>query len=457
MNVIDPSTASSGVEDSEATSYSSSEDEHVSYKESIWYATFKIEFHSHTGSSVIETILDSVLLLLINPVPYPYVLQTIPTNEYLRCNERSDFISSGATALHCRAIAHPSIRVHEDASSNLEEFASCMHEDVNLDCPPCDNCYKRLQHSHEELVILNPTIAALCTVLLRGDIPDMPTLRTVASAFAVIIDYHSDHAEEYFNRLGNTITEEASNYWREYGSVAISEMDGFTDTAEATGICFPGRKMYRPAISFDGAEIQECNKTILRSDTHSNGILTVQCVCDTPKLLGFVVMKKPESTEVALTSILTHFRVPPRVVFYDNACNLFASALQRVPWLLHLSRMLVDRFHYKSHTCSSLFDPSSYRDLDAFKTTGAESINARIKKVLFFLRYLSGKNYVPFLRSRFALLNLGSMIRDETGKIDLEEATLWRKFQSYFVCECGLCTSGCQKATENEGDTTSDS
>ena len=401
-----------------------------------WCATLQIELQSHMGSSVIEKALDALLFLLTHPTAYPYLIHATPTNAY---PEPRNISPSKTMGKHCRALSYSSIRIHEELSSNLEDFSSCLHNGIGIENYPCQDCFEKVQVSHDQLAVLNPPLAAFCGSLLQGEIENVAVLREISSSFALVIKGHIYHAEEYFERLDQAITPEASTYWSNFGSGTISVLKEASETAEESGICFPGRRMYRPTISFEGTEDQECSKTVLRTDTHSDGILTVQCVCSTPKLLGFIVMNKPESTEVALNSVLTHFKIPPRVVFYDNACNLFASALLRVPWLLNLSRFLVDRFHFKSHNCSTFFDPSSYRDLDVFKTTGAESINARIEKVLHFLRHLRGGNYVPFLRARFALLNLGSLIREDTGKLDLEEFTLWREFQNYFICACAVC------------------
>ena len=370
---------------------SSGESEEDIPQESIWYATILIELGSQVGSSLIERVLDALLFLLTQSTAYPYRIHSVSANSYIRQTEPIEYSTSRVKGKHCRALSYPSMRIHEDVSSKLEEFSWCLHDGVRLTDFPYQRCFANLQDSYEELAVINPPIAAFCGCLLQGEIKFVSTMREVASSFAVAIDHHLDHAEEYLDRLDQAITPEASGYWREFGCVTIPKIY-VENRAEETGICFPGRDMYRPYISFEGLEAHECNKTVLRTDKHSDGILTVQCVCAVPKLLGFVVTKKPESTEVALNSILTHFQIPPRVVFYDNACNLFASAILRVPWLLNLTRFLVDRFHYKSHVCSSLFDPSSYRDLDMFKTTGAESINARIEKVLYFLRHLRGKN-----------------------------------------------------------------
>ena len=140
----------------------------------------------------------------------------------------------------------------------------------------------------------------------------------------------------------------------------------------------------------------DCAKHYKTSKSHSPGLLTVQCACDSPKLLGFIIMTQAESTALALSSILTHFGVPPRAVFYDNACNLLKSVLIRVPWLLGRTRLAVDRLHYKSHKCSAYFNPDSCRQFDMPRTETAESINARIERSLISVRYVKGDKLMFF-------------------------------------------------------------
>ena len=119
------------------------------------------------------------------------------------------------------------------------------------------------------------------------------------------------------------------------------------------------------------------------------------------------------------------FSDPPRVVHYDTACNLYKSVLLRAPWLAHCSKFVVDRFHYKCHTCYELFDPDAYHFMDADRTTTAESINARIEKTVPFIRFVKGENLTPFLNIRFALLNVATRYRRKYQVDDLEDADLW--------------------------------
>ena len=129
--------------------------------------------------------------------------------------------------------------------------------------------------------------------------------------------------------------------------------------AESSGICFPGRKRIRPYILFKSKTEEICKKNYKSSKSYNSGLLTVQCACDAPKLIGFVVTLQAEPIAMALSELLSHFKAFPKTVYYDNACNLFLSKMLRVPWVLGKTRFLVDWVHFKSHTCSSYFDPDA--------------------------------------------------------------------------------------------------
>ena len=209
--------------------------------------------------------------------------------------------------------------------------------------------------------------------------------------------------------------------------------------SKLAGICFPGRLSCRPSIIFKGRDRSDCSKHYKTSRSHTLGLLTVQCSCDSPKLLGFLIMTQAESTALALSSVLTHFAIPPRIVFYDNACNLYKSVLIRVTWLLGKTRLIVDRFHYKSHKCCAYFNPDSYRQYDNERTETAESINARIEKGLKTIRYMKGEKLMPFLRVRFSLLNICACFKQQFTRTDIEDEDMTVFFNAMLPCSCGLC------------------
>lgn len=98
--------------------------------------------------------------------------------------------------------------------------------------------------------------------------------------------------------------------------------------AAIRGELFPGRPLIRPSIRFKnkkGEWREECAKDYRCSPTHSPGLFQVVCACEHPKLLGVTVMDRSESVSCAITNLFTRFHPLPKVVFYDNACNMTKS------------------------------------------------------------------------------------------------------------------------------------
>ena len=161
-------------------------------------------------------------------------------------------------------------------------------------------------------------------------------------------------------------------------------------------------------------------------------------------------MLQAESTAMALSAVLSHFKTFPETVYYDNACNLFLSKMLRVPWVLEKTRFLVDGFHFKSQTCSSYFYPDAYAAFDGDHTETAESIIARIEKIVQQIRYLCGNHLVPFLRALFAFINLAATFRETYHKDDLKDVDMTQFFQNTFDCTCVRSTD--ERTVKLEGD-----
>ena len=96
----------------------------------------------------------------------------------------------------------------------------------------------------------------------------------------------------------------------------------------------------------------------------------------------------------------------------------------------------MDRFHYKGHTCNYFFDGDRYRILDKIRTSAAEAINAKIKRALYFMRFLKGTLLVNYLNIRFELMNLCTKYTQDTGKTDVEDADLNNWYSDLVECSC---------------------
>ena len=148
---------------------------------------------------------------------------------------------------------------------------------------------------------------------------------------------------------------------------------------------------------------------------------------------------RAESTALALSSVLMYFLLPPRVVFYDNSCNTIGAALLRIPWLLLFVLLIVDRFHFRSYVCNSLFDADPYVCLDHMNTSSAECINARIKRSLFSMRFINGESLVTYLSIRFELLNLVAKHVEMTKQTDTEDSDITLTFNKVYCCDRQCC------------------
>ncbi|XP_065064713.1 uncharacterized protein LOC135690945 [Rhopilema esculentum] len=105
-----------------------------------------------------------------------------------------------------------------------------------------------------------------------------------------------------------------------------------------------------------------CTKTSRGHPSLLPGVFTLFCnheIC-----YGFEVMTTSESPEVPFNVLFTHFEKAPKVVIYDNACNLHEYCLNRQPSFFQETRFLVDRLHWKNHSgCSEGYNMDRYLDL----------------------------------------------------------------------------------------------
>ena len=213
--------------------------------------------------------------------------------------------------------------------------------------------------------------------------------------------------------------------------------------AQRTGEIFPGCPQGRPRLNFGASSKREnarsCRKNYTKSETHSPGIFTVQCVCIHPKIIGVSVMEECEGVSTALSILVSRFRTLLRICYYDNACNLLRSVVLRFPWVNEGCTIVCDRFHYAGHTCNSVCDPGSYRICTSHATSGAESLNHLWNFSKSHLRFLRSDNLVPFLAARAMFLNFRAAIREETKKSDISTKGFRNFVEKKWKCVCSEC------------------
>ncbi|KAH3748704.1 hypothetical protein DPMN_183154 [Dreissena polymorpha] len=77
------------------------------------------------------------------------------------------------------------------------------------------------------------------------------------------------------------------------------------------------------------------------------GLFTISCVHGI--CYGFHIMEDVESPNIPFTIMRTRFNTAPKLVIYDNACNLHKYCLNRDHFFFRDSWCVVDRFHWVNH------------------------------------------------------------------------------------------------------------
>ena len=132
-----------------------------------------------------------------------------------------------------------------------------------------------------------------------------------------------------------------------------------------TGAYFPGRPYHSTIRDVHlSNETITCNKDYKNKGRLGAGTLLFWCG-EHRKCLGFYVMSAAESSKTVYTILATRFPKQPRVIIYDNGCNLSDYIMNRGPLPFIDTYILSDGFHWKNHTnCGASFNSKLYPALD---------------------------------------------------------------------------------------------
>ena len=167
--------------------------------------------------------------------------------------------------------------------------------------------------------------------------------------------------------------------------------------------CFPNLpKIHDPgnytADKASSAPLSDCRKESYGHPVLSPGIFTIFCehgIC-----YGYSLMDSCESPRMPFEILKTRFKVPPKIIIYDNACKLHSYCLNREPIFFKNTKFFVDRFHFKGHKgCSEGYSLNSYVTIDkqAINTQVNEQANAGIQKLKGHVSYMTVKNFMHTL------------------------------------------------------------
>jgi len=116
-------------------------------------------------------------------------------------------------------------------------------------------------------------------------------------------------------------------------------------------VYMPNHPVCRPLRQYNqnsgGKASESCRKDVTRCSGLTPGIFTFFCphgVC-----LGFSILERYEGPSTAFELLFQRFPTAPRMVIYDNACNLSKYCLLREPAFFAKTEFRIDRLHWKGH------------------------------------------------------------------------------------------------------------
>ena len=172
---------------------------------------------------------------------------------------------------------------------------------------------------------------------------------------------------------------------------------------------FPNHNQLRGSASYDAdrskekAE-EECNKEPKETKL-SPGLFTMYCphgIC-----LGLQLMDSPESPKTPFDLLVRRFQNIPRLIIYDNSCNLQVYSLKREPKRFANTRFMVDRWHGKNHVCSEGYSMKAYtKDTDIPRNSQiCEQSNSALRRLGTQVAYMEPENAIYLVKIFLAIRN----------------------------------------------------
>lgn len=175
----------------------------------------------------------------------------------------------------------------------------------------------------------------------------------------------------------------------------------------ATGYCYPKHPLKRKLLNYKlvDKEGKGCNKNSKTKGNTGPGTFAIFCLKHN-KCIGFHLLTHSESPYTVFEVLLTRFQKPPKVIVYDNGCNLLTYALKREPYFFKDSHIVIDGLHFADHkNCSDVFDIRMYSQYDEFNSSLCEQKNSKLSKIKGWLMYMNAENFLTFLNYYLWWLN----------------------------------------------------
>jgi Kyakuja-Dileera-Zisupton transposase/CxC4 like cysteine cluster associated with KDZ transposases len=191
--------------------------------------------------------------------------------------------------------------------------------------------------------------------------------------------------------------------------VALVASSSSSSECLRTGSCI-GVPQVRHRLVYEldrSTEDYDCKHSFV-SGSHGSrrtgGIFTWFCkhgVC-----YGFYIIPNAEGRNEAFSFLYKYFKVAPKVVVYDCACQLQDYCLNRQPAHFKHTTFLIDRLHWYNHTtCARSYNINLYRSHVALNTQIAEQVNSYLKRLKSSVSQMKQDNFMRCVRFSLEMWN----------------------------------------------------
>jgi hypothetical protein len=170
----------------------------------------------------------------------------------------------------------------------------------------------------------------------------------------------------------------------------------------------------------------DCGKHVYSQGNWTNGVEFVYCSCSNRVMLGFFLLHETESPTQILKFLISRFNKPPKLLVYDNNCNVHRTCTYLSPSFFDSTNFVIDRLHQPTHTrCSPAFKMDYFRYLRSCNSQVAEQGNSLIESsdLISCISNMKQSNFIRTLKTWMFMYNV--RVKYTGNKLD----PFWKQVQ----------------------------
>lgn len=184
-------------------------------------------------------------------------------------------------------------------------------------------------------------------------------------------------------------------------------------TYEVDGYERLGSRTHKKQGAADKEGTQRCTKFELSHSSLTPGVIHMSCPHKMTHIAS--IMERKEGPTMPFEIFFSRFLNAPKVIVYDNACNLHVTCQRREPSFFSKTLFFCDRLHFKGHgNCSTGYSLNSLPSqltllpnltVQDLNTQVSEQLNRKFQAVRTQMAYMSHRNFLRYLTVFLVLHN----------------------------------------------------